>query len=161
MKYRFYHPLRVRYVETDAQHHVFFSNYLIYFDVGLTEYMRAIEYHYPDMVASGVDMFYVEASCQYKGRAYFDDLLHVHTRIGHIGNTSFTFEFAVYKQPAEVRGPHAGASSAEPSDDELIATGKIVAVAVDAKTEQPVRVPDGLREAVARFEGQWSDVSSQ
>jgi acyl-CoA thioesterase FadM len=34
----------------------------------------------------------------------------------------------------------------------LIATGKIVAVAVDVKTEQPVRVPDGLREAVARFE---------
>jgi acyl-CoA thioester hydrolase len=88
------------------------------------------------MVASGVDMFYVEASCQYKGRAYFDDLLHVHARIGHVGNTSFAFEFAIYKQPT----------------DELVATGKIVAVAVDAKTERPVRVPDALREAVARFE---------
>lgn len=135
-KYKFYHPLRVRYIETDAQRHVLFSHYLNYFDVGLTEYTRAIGYFYPEMVASGVDMFYVEASCQYKGRAYFDDLLHVHTRIGHIGNTSFTFEFAVYKQPA----------------GELIATGKMVAVAVDARTEQPIRVPDELREAVARFE---------
>jgi acyl-CoA thioester hydrolase len=136
-KYRFYFPLRVRYVETDAQRHVFFGNYLTYFDVGLTEYTRAIGYAYPDMVASGVDMFYVEAGCQYKGRAYFDDLLQVHCRIGHIGNTSFTFEFAIYKQPT----------------DNLVATGKIVAVTVDAKTEQPVRVPDELREAVARFEG--------
>jgi acyl-CoA thioester hydrolase len=88
------------------------------------------------MVASGVDMFYVEANCQYKGRAYFDDLLHVHTRIGHIGNTSFAFEFAIYRQPA----------------DEMIATGRITAVAVDTQTEQPIRVPDELREAVARFE---------
>jgi acyl-CoA thioester hydrolase len=137
-KYKFCYPLRVRYVETDPQQHVLFSHYLNYFDVSLIEYTRAIGHFYPEMVASGVDVFYVEASCQYKGRARFDDLLHVHTRIGHIGNTSLTFEFAIYKQPA----------------DELIATGKIVAVTVDAKTQKPVRVPDELREAVARFERQ-------
>jgi acyl-CoA thioester hydrolase len=61
----------------------------------------------------------------------------VHTRIGHIGNTSFAFEFAIYRQPA----------------DEMIATGRITAVAVDASTGQPIRVPDELREAVAAFEG--------
>ncbi len=135
-RFRFYYPLRVRYVETDAQRHVFFANYLTYFDVALTEYMRTIGYHYPDMVTSGVDMFYVEANCQYQGRAFFDDVLHVHTRIGHVGNTSFIFEFTILKQPT----------------DALIATGKIVAVTVDAETEEPVRVPDELREAVARFE---------
>jgi acyl-CoA thioester hydrolase len=139
-KCRFYHPVRVRYGETDAQRHVFFGNYLSYFDVGLIEYTRAIGHFYPDMVASGVDMFYIKATCQYKGRAYFDDLLHVHTRIGQIGNTSLAFEFAIYKQPA----------------DELIATGNIVAVTVDARTEHPIRVPDELREAVARFEGDTS-----
>ena len=136
-KYKFYHPLRVRYIETDAQGHVFFGHYLNYFDVGLLEYTREIGYAYSDMLAAGVDMFYVEANCQYKGRAYFDDLLHVHTRIGRIGNTSFSFEFAILRQPT----------------DELIATGGITAVAVDAKTEHPIRVPDELREAVARFEG--------
>ena len=137
MKYKFYHPLRVRYNETDAQGHVFFGNYLTYFDLGLLEYTRALGYTYADMLASGVDMFYVEANCQYKGRAYFDDLLHVHTRIGYIRNTSFAFEFAIYRQPA----------------DEMIATGRITAVAVDMETEQPIRVPDELREAVTRFEG--------
>jgi acyl-CoA thioester hydrolase len=137
-KYKFYYPVRVRYIEVDAQRHVYFSHYLNYFDIALTEYMRAIRHPYPDMVVSGVDMFYVTVSCEYKGRARFDDLLHVHARIGHIGNTSLTFEFVVYKQPT----------------DELIATGKIVAVAVDAETEHPTRVPDVLREAVARFEGE-------
>jgi acyl-CoA thioester hydrolase len=135
--YRFAHPLRVRYVEVDAQQHVYFGHYLSYFDVALVEYMRAIGHSYQDMVASGVDMFYVDAGCQYKGRARFDDLLDVHARIGHIGNTSFTFQFAVHKQDTQ----------------ELIATGQIVAVAVDVDTERPVRVPDALRNAVARFEG--------
>ncbi len=135
-RYRFQHPIRVRYAEVDSQRHVFFGHYLTYFDVALVEYMRAIGYSYPDMVAAGVDMIYAHASCDYKSRARFDDLLYVHARIGHIGDTSFTFEFAAHKQP----------------EDTLIATGTIVAVAVDARTEEPVRVPDALREAVARFE---------
>jgi len=135
-RYKFYHPIHVRYVEVDSQQHVFFGHYLTYFDVALVEYMKAIGHSYPDIVTSGVDMFYAHAECDYRGRARFDDLLHVHARIGHIGNTSFTFEFAARKQPT----------------DELIATGKIVAVAVNTETEKPIRVPDGLREAVARFE---------
>ena len=137
-RYRFYHPLQVRYVEVDAQRHVFFGHYLTYFDVALIQYMRTIGFTYGELLALGVDMFYVEAGCQYRGRARFDDLLHVYARIARIGNTSFTFEFVIYKQPT----------------DELIATGKIVAVAVDAETEKPTRVPDALREAVAWFEGE-------
>jgi acyl-CoA thioester hydrolase len=134
--YRFAHSLRVRYVEVDAQQHVYFGHYFNYLDAALIEYMRAIGYSYQEMVASGVDMFYVDAGCQYKGRARFDDVLDVHVRIGHIGNTSFTFEFAVYVQETQA----------------LVATGQIVAVAVGAETEVPVRVPEALRQAVAWFE---------
>jgi acyl-CoA thioester hydrolase len=136
-RYKFCHPLRVRYVEVDAQRHVYFGHYLNYFDVALVEYMRAIGFPYQEMVRSGIDMFYVSAHCDYKGRARFDDLLDVCSRIEHIGNSSFTFRFSIFVQPA----------------DKLIATGEIVAVTVDATTEKPVRVPDGLRGAVARFEG--------
>ena len=135
-KYKYFHPLRVRYAETDAQGRVFFGNYLNYFDVALTEYMRAIDFTYQDMHDSGMDMFYVEANCQYKGAARFDDLLHVHAQVSHIGNTSFTFNFAIIKLP----------------NDELIATGHIIDVAADIQSEKPTRVPDKLREAVARYE---------
>jgi acyl-CoA thioester hydrolase len=137
-KYKFHYPLRVRYVETDAQARVFFGNYLTYFDVAITEYMRAIGYSYTEMIDQGMDIFYVEASCQYKGAARFDDLLHVHARISRFGNTSFTFDFSIFKHPS----------------DELIATGWINIVAVDIKTEKPIRVPDKLRKAVALFEGE-------
>jgi acyl-CoA thioester hydrolase len=136
LRFRFHWPVKVRYVEVDAQRHVYFGHYFAYFDVALLEYMREIGYPYPDMVEAGVDMFYAHAECDYGGRARFDDILHVHTRIDHIGKSSFTFEFSVFRQ----------------SDDVLIATGKVVAVAVDTGTEAPIRVPDGLREAVRRYE---------
>lgn len=126
----------MRYVEVDSQQHVYFGHYLTYFDVALIEYMQAIGFDYQGMATSGVDMFYVASECQHKGRARFNDLLHVHARISAIGNSSFTFDFAIYKQPGE----------------ELVTTGKITAVAVDMQTKEPVRAPDALREAVARFE---------
>lgn len=134
--FRFFHPVKVRYVEVDAQRHVFFGHYLTYFDIALVEYMRAIGHTYPDMIEAGVDMFYARSECDYRGRARFEDLLHIHARIGYIGNTSFTFEFAAFRQP----------------HDALIATGKIVAVAVNVETEQPTRVPETLRVAVREYE---------
>ncbi len=135
-RYRFYHPVRVRYVEVDSQQHVYFGHYLTYFDIALIEYMQAIGFDYQAMLASNIDMFYVASECQHSGEARFNDLLHVHSRIGAIGNSSFTFEFSIYRQP----------------EDTLITTGKITAVAIDKQTERPVRVPDTLREAVVRFE---------
>ena len=38
------------------------------------------------------------------------------------------------------------------NNDELVATGKIIAVTIDPETKKPARVPDVFREAVARFE---------
>ena len=135
--YRFFHPVQVRYVETDQQGHVFFGHYFTYFDVALTEYLKAIGYGYDQFIGSGIDFFYVESLCQYRDRAFFDEVLHVHARIGKMGDTSFTFEFGIF----------------ESGSQRFVANGHIVAVAVDGKSRKPVPVPDGLREAVARFEG--------
>lgn len=134
--FRFFTPVQVRYAETDAQGHVFFGNYFTYFDLALTEYLKAIGYTYEAMLSDGVDFYYVDANCQYKGRAFFDEILHVHTRISGIGNTSFTFEFAIF----------------EKTSDRLITTGRIVAVAVNRETSKPAQVPQGLKHAVQEFE---------
>jgi acyl-CoA thioesterase FadM len=81
--------------------------------------------------------------------------LHVHTRIGHIGNTSFAFEFAVCRAMPVSHILDEGQDVADDKQpgNEPIATGRIVAVTVDVETEQPTRVPEDLREAVRRFEG--------
>ena len=135
--HRFFHPIQVRYIETDQQGHVFFGHYLTYFDVALIEYLKAIDYGYDKFRQAGIDFFYVESLCQYRDRAFFDEILHVHARVAKIGNSSFTFEFAIF----------------EAASERFIANGHIVAVAVDPSTSKPVRAPEGFRQAVDRFEG--------
>jgi acyl-CoA thioester hydrolase len=135
-KYKFFEPIRVRFAETDLQGHVFFGQYLTYFDEALTQYQHAIGMTYQDLLAAGVDMFYIRAECEYKSRAFFEEVLNVYARAGQIGNSSITFEFAAFKE----------------HNDELVVTGKIVAVIIDPQTKKPVRVPEVFREAVARYE---------
>lgn len=118
------------------QGHVFFGNYLTYFDEALTQYHHAVGCTYQDLLAAGVDFFYIRAECDFKARAFFEEVLNVHARVGQIGNSSITYEFAAYKA-------HNG---------ELVATGKIVAVVIDPQTKKPVRVPGIFREAVAKYE---------
>jgi acyl-CoA thioester hydrolase len=135
--FKFFTTLQVRFVETDMQGHVFFGNYFTYFDLALTEYLKAAGCDYNDFLAQGVDFFYVQADCRFKGRAFFDETLHVHARVSNIGNTSFTFEFSVFE---EISG-------------RPIATGHIVAVSINKDTRESIRVPDRFRKAVADFQG--------
>ncbi len=136
-KYKFFEPLRVRFAETDLQGHVFFGHYLTYFDDALTSYLGAIGCTYKDLYAAGVDMFYIRSECDYKSRAFFEEVLNVHARVGQIGNSSITFDFGAFKK----------------QNDELVATGKIVAVIIDPVTKKPVRVPEIFRKAVGAYEG--------
>jgi acyl-CoA thioester hydrolase len=64
-------------------------------------------------------------------------MLHVHARIGRIGNSSLTAELAIYKA----------------ENGELLATGELTAVIIDVETRRPVPVPDKLRAAIASYEG--------
>jgi len=137
-KYKFLEPLRVRFQDTDLQGHVYFGTFLTYFDEGLTGYMHAIQCTYDDLKKAGVDMFYIHSECDFKAEAFFEEVLNVHTRAGTIGNSSVTFEFAVFRSRS----------------DELVATGNIIAVIVDPKTKKPVRVPEMFGDAVAKYEAE-------
>ncbi|MGO9376192.1 MAG: acyl-CoA thioesterase [Syntrophobacteraceae bacterium] len=84
--FRFFAPVQVLYAEIE-QGHVFFGHYFTYFDVGLIEYLRAVGYNYNDFLGEGVDFFYVQANCQYKGRAFFDETLRVSGKPSPISKT--------------------------------------------------------------------------
>lgn len=131
----FYHVLPVRYADTDAQGHVFFGNYFTYMDEALGGYLRALGLAVADLQALGIDFVYVDAHCQYKGSARYEDVLHVHAHMARIGNTSFTVACTITLADS----------------DRAIAAGAITAVTVDAVTRQPARLPDAIRAAVARF----------
>ena len=45
--FNFFHRLRVRWAEVDRQDIVFNGHYLTYFDLAMTEYLRAMGFPYP------------------------------------------------------------------------------------------------------------------
>ena len=74
----FFHPLRVRYSETDPQGVVHNANYLMYFDTTITEYFRALGYdQQADAKRTGVDFHVVKSLIEYKAPVRFDQEIDV------------------------------------------------------------------------------------
>lgn len=135
--FRFHHPLRVRFADTDMQGIVFNGNYLTYYDVAWTEYFRALGLTWQDLIGLGADTVLARTTMEFKAPARFDQILEIHTRVSKIGHTSLTFEFEIYAQ----------------GDARVIGTASSLYVCIDPQTLKPVRVPDALRSRISEFEG--------
>lgn len=133
--FTFSHRLRVRWAEVDRQDIVFNGHYLTYFDLGMTEYLRAMGFPYPaGLLEAGSDLFVVKATVEYKASARYDEEIDIHCRVARIGRSSIQFLFEIYR------------------DDDLLVTGENIYVNADPKTKQSAPVPDILRNAIKRFE---------
>ena len=121
------HRLRVRYSECDAQQHVFNANYLMYFDVTMTELWRDRLGGYDAMLAAGVDMVVAEASVRYLAPARFDDLLEIEPVVSHLGTTSLVTKLLVRR------------------DGDMLAEGELRHVFVDTATMTKTPLPDPVR----------------
>jgi len=136
MRTRFHELLKVRFADTDAQGHVFFANYLTFFDEALTGYFAALGFPYGGEAMGDTDIVYKASSCEHLSRSLFGDILHIDVQIARVGNTSLTFAFAAYRDDGQ----------------ELVARGTLTCVTVDKASLQPRRVPQALRDGLAAFE---------
>ncbi len=85
----FRHRIRVRFNECDGQGVVFYANYLVYFDLAMTELWReAFGNGYAGMIESGTDAMVAEANIRYRASARFDDELDLVAAVTRIGTTS-------------------------------------------------------------------------
>ena len=74
--------LRVRYAETDQMGIVYYSNYLVWMEVGRVEYCRAAGIRYRDMeTEDGILLTVVETRCRYLSPAVYDEEVIVRTWI--------------------------------------------------------------------------------
>lgn len=90
--------VRVRYAETDKMGVVYHANYLVWFEIGRTEYCRARGLTYRDMEEDG-DAFLVvaESYCRYKAPAFYDDELIVRTHLTALRRRSMRFGYEVLR----------------------------------------------------------------
>ena len=93
------HDLRVRYNEIDGQGIVFNGNYLIYADMGVTEFFRALGGGQPGAFFAqyGTDIVVVNAEIDYHASATLDDVLTLAARIARFGRSSFVLHIALFR----------------------------------------------------------------
>ena len=91
----FRHRLRVRYNECDPQNAVFNANYLMYFDIAVSELWREALGSYDAMVEDGTDMVVAEATVSYLAPLRFDEEFEVRVSVSNLGTTSMATELAV------------------------------------------------------------------
>jgi len=133
--YRFFHPLRVRWVEVDMQKIVFNGHYLMYFDTAVSDYWRSLVLPYEQTMHDlGGDLYVVKSTLEYKASAVYDDLLHIGMRCQRIGNSSITFQACAF------RGEHA------------LVSGELVYVFADPQTQTSKPVPQELRDTLLGYE---------
>ncbi len=90
--------IRVRYAETDKMGIVHHSNYLVWFELGRSEFCRARGFSYKEMEErDNALMVVAEAYCRYKSPAYYEDVLTLRTKIAEVRSRSIRFTYEIYR----------------------------------------------------------------
>src|SRR5213078_2473527 len=71
--------LRVRYAETDQMGVVYYANYLVWFEVARADLLRQSGWTYREMEAGGVRLPVIEAHCEYRRPARYDEEIEIRT----------------------------------------------------------------------------------
>ncbi|MGI6208530.1 MAG: acyl-CoA thioesterase [Anaerolineae bacterium] len=121
--------LRVRYAETDAQGIAYHSNYLVWFEVGRSEYFRATVGESPGEFFRHYGMPVVEAALRYHAPCRYDDELVIRTQVTQVRSRSIRFDYTIHRCDG---------------DAALVAEGHTVHFCVDS-TGVPCRIPDQVR----------------
>jgi acyl-CoA thioester hydrolase len=95
--------LRVRYAETDAMGIVHHSQYVIWFEVGRSSFIRQTGRSYADMEQAGYFLRIAEVGVRYHAPALYDELIVVRTRLSQLQSRGLTFSYQVVR-PAKADG---------------------------------------------------------
>ena len=111
---------------------VYHGNYFAWFEVGRVELLRQVGWTYKALEGDGISLPVIEAACQYRQPARYDDELEIRTT-GRMA-TSVRVEFAYELVRIE--------------DERLLATARTVHVPIN-REGRPCRLPAALRETFA------------
>ena len=125
-------PVGLRFSDMDANGHLFFGNYFTLFDTAFLEYLKIIGFSFDMFCRNQLNFYYVEATSQYKVPVKYEDTLTITVWVENPGHTSFTIQFEAFNKTC----------------GKVAATGRIVAVVVNQKTEKPAPLPEGFRKAI-------------
>jgi acyl-CoA thioester hydrolase len=124
--------VRVRYAETDKMGVAYYANYFVWFEVGRTDWLRALGSTYREMEHEGIILPVIEAHCEYHRPSRYDDELEVRTEGRMLSAVRLEFSYTVVR-----RGDH-----------EVTASGRTVHAALNP-SGRPCRLPPRIRQVFA------------
>jgi acyl-CoA thioester hydrolase len=122
---------RVRYAETDQMGVVYHSNYLIWCEIGRTDFLRELGATYAELEREGLRLAVAEAQLRYHAPARYDDLVRVESWIERAQSRAVTFGYEI--------------SRLEPGPAQRLVTASTKLVAMDTRGV-PCTLPSSLVE---------------
>ncbi|MGH7710991.1 MAG: acyl-CoA thioesterase [Gemmatimonadaceae bacterium] len=125
--------LRVRYGETDQMGVVYHAEYLVWCEMGRTEYIRQLGTSYAALEQSGTRLAVAEASLRYHAPARYDEIIRVETTLTEVRSRALTFDYLIC---------HAGSGA-------RLVSARTLLVALDRRS-RPLPLPPDVRALLQR-----------
>jgi len=93
--------IRVRYAETDQMGVAYYANYLVWFEVGRSEFCRKRGFRYADLEALGYKLVVSDVNCRYRNPARYDEAIMVRTRLKGVNKRMITFGYQILRRDQE------------------------------------------------------------
>jgi acyl-CoA thioester hydrolase len=111
---------------------VYYANYLVWFEVGRTDLLRATGWSYREMEVAGFSLPVIEAHCEYRVSAKYDDEVDIRTTGVRVSPVRVRFDYEVIRA----------------ADGVVLATGHTVHAVLD-RQGRPQRLPTRAQELFA------------
>jgi acyl-CoA thioester hydrolase len=131
--------LRVRYSETDQMGIVYHAHYLVWFEIGRTEWCRAAGIPYAQMERAGLYIPVTRVEASFRRRSSYDDPIRIDACMAELSGRGCTFAY-------EVLGER----------DELLADGSTRHIFTDP-AGKPCRAPAEILDPLERFRASGTD----
>src|SRR4051812_15784442 len=95
--------LRVRYAETDQMGVVYHANYLVWCEMGRTDFIRRLGVSYAEMERGGISLAVSELSARFHAAARYDDLIRVRTSLADVRSRMISFYYLISNAATEQR----------------------------------------------------------
>ncbi len=129
--------VRVRYAETDQMGVVYYANYLVWFELGRVEVLRAVGYSYNELeIKHGCILPVIDARCRYRAPARYDDEILIEAWPSMIRSGVIKFAYLIYRKLDQ-----------DGKERELLAEGETVHVVCDDKMQRKL-LPEHYAEAL-------------
>ena len=111
---------------------VYYANYFVWFEVGRTDWLRALGWTYREMEHEGIILPVIEAHCEYHRPSRYDEEMEVRTEGRMLSPVRMEFSYTVVRR----------------ADEQVTASGRTVHAALDP-SGRPRRLPDRIRQVFA------------